>query len=56
MRLDDPSFARLRLLAPMLDDVLRSHEIDSADQAAHLDELGALCLLLAQQYRDTHPA
>ena len=41
MLLDDFSFARLRLLAPMLDDVPGSHEIDIADQAAHLDDLGA---------------
>ncbi|HUO61804.1 MAG TPA: hypothetical protein VMU24_14135 [Candidatus Acidoferrales bacterium] len=55
MLLDDFSFARLRLLAPMLDDVLASREIDSADQAAQLDDLGALCLRLAQEYRNSHP-
>ncbi|MGF6904864.1 hypothetical protein P3T22_006154 [Paraburkholderia sp. GAS348] len=54
MLLDDSSFARLRLLAPMLDDVLGSREIDSPEQAAHLEALGALCLLLAQEYRNTH--
>ena len=56
MLLDDFSFARLSLLAPMLDDVLGAHEIDSVDQAAHLEELGALCLRLAQEYRNTHAA
>lgn len=54
MLLDDCSFARLRLLAPMLDDILGSREIDSPEQAEHLEVLGALCLRLAEEHRNAH--
>ena len=55
MKLDAVTFARLRRLAPVLDDVLNAREIEHADQAVDLASLGRLCSQLFDTYHSQHP-
>jgi hypothetical protein len=55
MKLDDATFRRLRRLAPVLDDVLTSGEVERADQAIDLESLAQLCSQLVGTYHDQHP-
>ena len=55
MNLDAATFARLRRLAPVLDDVLNAGEVEHADQAVNLASLAQLCSQLFNAYHDQHP-
>jgi hypothetical protein len=55
MKLDAATFVRLRRLAPVLDDVLSSGEVEPADQAIGLAALGQLCAQLFDAYHCEHP-
>jgi hypothetical protein len=55
MKLDPPTFVRLRRLAPALDDVLNAGEVEHADQAMGLASLGQLCAQLFDAYHCRHP-
>jgi hypothetical protein len=55
MKLDTVTFARLRRLAPVLDDVLNAGEVEHADQAVDLASLAQLCSQLFDAYHDQHP-
>ena len=55
MNLDAATFARLRRLAPVLDDVLNAGEVEHADQAVDLASLAQLCSQLFDAYHDQHP-
>jgi hypothetical protein len=56
MKLESANFARLRRLAPVLDDVLSAGEVEPADQAVDLASLAQLCSQLFDAYHDQHPA
>jgi hypothetical protein len=56
MKLDAATFARLRRLAPVLDDVLNAGEVEHADQAVDLASLAQLCSQLFDAYHDQHPS
>jgi hypothetical protein len=55
MKLDAVTFARLRRLAPVLDDVLNAGEVEHADQAVDLASLVQLCSQLFDEYQCQHP-
>ena len=55
MQLDSDAFARLRRLAPVLDDVLNAREVEHADQAVNLQSLAELCVQLFESYDQLHP-
>lgn len=55
MKLDDATFRRLRRLAPVLEDVLASGEVERADQAIDLEALAQLCSQLVGSYDDRYP-
>jgi hypothetical protein len=55
MKLDTVTFARLRRLAPVLDDVLNAGEGEDADQAVGLASLAELCSQLFDAYHCEHP-
>ena len=55
MKLDAVTFARLRRLAPVLDDVLNAGEVEHADQAVDLASLAQLCSQLFDEYHCQHP-
>ena len=55
MKLDTVTFARLRRLAPVLDDVLNAGEVEHADQAVNLASLAQLCSQLFDAYHFQHP-
>jgi hypothetical protein len=55
MKLESAIFARLRRLAPVLDDVLSAGEVEHADQAVDLASLAQLCSQLFEAYHDQHP-
>ncbi|MFL9912633.1 MULTISPECIES: hypothetical protein [Paraburkholderia] len=55
MKLESAIFARLRRLAPVLDDVLSAGEVEHADQAVDLASLAQLCSQLFDVYHDQHP-
>ena len=55
MKLDAVTFARLRRLAPVLDDVLNAGEVEHADQAVDLASLAQLCSQLFDAYHCQHP-
>jgi hypothetical protein len=55
MKLDAVTFARLRRLAPVLDDVLNAGEVEHADQAVDLASLAQLCSQLFDEYHRQHP-
>jgi hypothetical protein len=55
MQLDSVTFARLRRLAPVLDDVLNAREVEHADQAVNLQSLAELCVQLFESYDQLHP-
>ena len=55
MKLDVSTFLRLRRLAPVLDDVLNTREVEHADQAVDLDSLVQLCSQLFDTYHCQHP-
>jgi hypothetical protein len=55
MKLDAVTFAQLRRLAPVLDDVLNAGEVEHADQAVNLASLAQLCSQLFDAYHDQHP-
>jgi hypothetical protein len=54
MKLDAVTFAQLRRLAPVLDDVLNAGEVEHADQAVDLASLAQLCSQLFDAYHDQH--
>ena len=54
MKLDAVTFARLRRLAPVLDDVLNAREVEHADQAVDLASLAQLCSQLFDEYHCQH--
>jgi hypothetical protein len=54
MQLDSETFARLRRLAPVLDDVLSAREVEHADQAVDLQSLADLCSQLFGAYERLH--
>jgi hypothetical protein len=54
MTLESAIFARLRRLAPVLDDVLNAGEVEHADQAVDLASLAQLCSQLFDAYHDQH--
>ena len=54
MNLDAATFARLRRLAPVLDDVLNAGEVEHADQAVALASLAQLCSQLFDAYHCQH--
>jgi hypothetical protein len=56
MKLDAVTFAQLRRLAPVLDDVLNAGEVEHADQAVNLASLAQLCSQLFNAYHDQHPS
>lgn len=55
MKLDATTFRQLRLLAPVLDDVLNAGEVEYAHQAVHLAALAALCSELFHAYEFRRP-
>jgi hypothetical protein len=55
MKLDAVTFARLRRLAPVLDDVLNAGEVEHADQAVDVASLAHLCSQLFDEYHCQHP-
>jgi hypothetical protein len=55
MELDLETFRRLRRLAPVLDDVLSTREVEHGDQALQLADLAELCTQLFDAYRCMHP-
>ena len=55
MKVDVATFRQLRLLAPVLDEVLSAGEVEYADQAAHLVALATLCSQLFNAYHHLHP-
>ena len=55
MKVEAATFARLRRLAPVLDDVLNAGEVEHADQAVNLASLAQLCSQLFDAYHDQHP-
>ena len=55
MKLDTVTFVRLRRLAPVLDDVLNTGEVEHADQAVDLASLAQLCSQLFDAYHCQHP-
>ena len=55
MKLDAVTFARLRRLAPVLDDLLNAGEVEHADQAVELASLAHLCSQLFDEYHCQHP-
>jgi hypothetical protein len=55
MKLDTVTFARLRRLAPILDDVLNAGEVEHANQAVDLASLAQLCSQLFDAYHCQHP-
>ena len=55
MKLEAATFARLRRLAPVLDDVLNAGEVEHADQAVGLASLAQLCSQLFDAYHCHHP-
>jgi hypothetical protein len=55
MKLESAIFARLRRLAPVLDDVLSAGEVEHTDQAVDLASLAQLCSQLFDAYYDQHP-
>jgi hypothetical protein len=55
MKLEAATFRQLRLLAPVLDDVLNAGEVEHADQAVDLAALATLCSQLFDAYRCLHP-
>ncbi|BCG02961.1 hypothetical protein PPGU19_075290 (plasmid) [Paraburkholderia sp. PGU19] len=55
MKLDVTTFRQLRRLAPILDDVLNTGEVEHAGQAVDLASIAQLCLLLFNAYHDQHP-
>jgi hypothetical protein len=54
MNLDAATFARLRRLAPVLDDVLNAGEVEPADQAVDLASLAQLSSQLFDAYHCQH--
>lgn len=50
MKLDATTFRQLRLLAPVLDDVLNTGEVEYSHQAVNLAALAASCAQLFQAY------
>jgi hypothetical protein len=50
MKVEAALFVRLRRLAPVLDDVLMTGEVEHADQAASLASLAELCSQLFDAY------
>jgi hypothetical protein len=55
LKIDATTFARLRRLAPVLDDVLNAGEVEHADQAMGLESLAQLCSQLFDLYHCQHP-
>ena len=55
MKLEAATFARLRRLAPVLDDVLNAGEVEHGDQAVGLASLAQLCSQLFDAYHCQHP-
>ncbi|WP_434660767.1 hypothetical protein P5W99_11080 [Paraburkholderia sp. A3BS-1L] len=55
MKLDVTTFRKLRLLAPVLDDILNAGEVEHADQAVNLAALARLCSQLFDAYHCQHP-
>jgi hypothetical protein len=55
MKLDSATFQQLRVLAPVIDDVINAKEIEHAGQAMNLAALAALCSRLFDAYRCLHP-
>ncbi|WOD13660.1 hypothetical protein [Paraburkholderia kirstenboschensis] len=55
MKLDATTFRQLRLLVPVLDDVLSAGEVEYSHQAVNLAVLAALCAQLSQAYEFHHP-
>jgi hypothetical protein len=55
MKVEGATFRQLRRLAPVLDDVLSSGEVEEADQAVSLVALATLCSKLFHAYRHLHP-
>jgi hypothetical protein len=54
MKLDTVIFRQLRRLAPTLEDILSSGEIEHADQALNLASLSTLCSQLSSTYQHLH--
>lgn len=50
MKLEHGMFRELRLLALILDDVLRAGEVERAEQATQLASLAILCSRLCENY------
>ncbi|MGT2477278.1 hypothetical protein [Paraburkholderia terrae] len=55
MKLDVKTFRQLRLLTPVLDDILNAGEVEHPDQAVNLAALAQLCSELFDAYRFMHP-
>ncbi|MHB9841754.1 hypothetical protein Q8F57_043970 [Paraburkholderia terrae] len=55
MKLDVKTFRQLRLLTPVLDDILSAGEVECPDQAVNLAALAQLCSELFDAYRCMHP-
>ncbi|RDK02021.1 hypothetical protein [Paraburkholderia lacunae] len=55
MKLDDATFRQLRRLAPVVDDLLSTGEVEHADQAVNLAALAQLCSHLFDAYQRHYP-
>lgn len=55
MKLDVKTFRHLRLLTPVLDDILNAGEVEGPDQAVNLAALAKLCSEVFNTYRSMHP-
>lgn len=55
MKVDPYVFRQLRQLAPTIEDVLRSGEVEHAGQAVNLAALANLCAEIFDSYRCVYP-